>query len=88
MESATIHSRRSHRGLCTTVEGIKIHRKDCKNILSLRLAESERIVEVTWPSEHNADYIRGIHISGENRPGLLSDITHAISTTKIQISAL
>jgi (p)ppGpp synthase/HD superfamily hydrolase len=67
-------------GFVTTVEGIKIHRKDCKNILSLRLAESERIVEVTWPSEHNTDYITGIHISGEDRPGLLSDITHAIST--------
>jgi GTP diphosphokinase / guanosine-3',5'-bis(diphosphate) 3'-diphosphatase len=67
-------------GFVTTVEGIKIHRKDCKNILSLRLAESERIVEVNWPSEHSADFITGIHISGEDRPALLSDVTHAIST--------
>jgi guanosine-3',5'-bis(diphosphate) 3'-pyrophosphohydrolase len=67
-------------GFVTTGEGIKIHRKDCKNVLTLRLAESERIVEVGWPSEHNADFITGIHISGEDRPALLSDITHAIST--------
>jgi (p)ppGpp synthase/HD superfamily hydrolase len=67
-------------GFVTTVEGIKIHRKDCKNVLSLRLAESERIVEVSWPAEHKADFITGIHIGGEDRPGLLSDITHAIST--------
>jgi GTP diphosphokinase / guanosine-3',5'-bis(diphosphate) 3'-diphosphatase len=67
-------------GFVTTVEGIKIHRKDCKNVLSLRLAESERIVEVGWPSEHKADFITGIHISGEDRPALLSDVTHAIST--------
>jgi GTP diphosphokinase / guanosine-3',5'-bis(diphosphate) 3'-diphosphatase len=69
-------------GFITTGEGIKIHRKDCKNVISLRLAESERIVEVGWPSEHNADYITGIRISGDDRPALLSDITHAISTYK------
>ncbi|MBP8976414.1 MAG: bifunctional (p)ppGpp synthetase/guanosine-3',5'-bis(diphosphate) 3'-pyrophosphohydrolase [Bacteroidetes bacterium] len=67
-------------GFITTGEGIKIHRKDCKNILTLRLAESARIVEVTWPQSDGADYIAGIHISGEDRPGLLNDVTHAISS--------
>ncbi|MBN1398698.1 MAG: bifunctional (p)ppGpp synthetase/guanosine-3',5'-bis(diphosphate) 3'-pyrophosphohydrolase, partial [Bacteroidetes bacterium] len=67
-------------GFVTTGEGIKIHRKDCKNIISLRLAESSRIVEVEWPMSNEADFITGIHISGEDRPALLSDITHVIST--------
>lgn len=67
-------------GFVTTGEGIKIHKKDCKNILSLRLAESARIVEVGWPSTNGADFITGIHIDAEDRPGLLSDITNAIST--------
>jgi GTP pyrophosphokinase len=67
-------------GFVTTVEGIKIHRRDCKNILALRLAESARIVDVSWPAEHSADFIAGIHISGEDRPALLSDVTHAISS--------
>ena len=67
-------------GFITTGEGIKIHRKECKNIISLRLAESSRIVEVGWPPSDSADFIVGIHISGEDRTGLLSDITHAIST--------
>ncbi|HOV99239.1 MAG TPA: bifunctional (p)ppGpp synthetase/guanosine-3',5'-bis(diphosphate) 3'-pyrophosphohydrolase [Bacteroidota bacterium] len=67
-------------GFITTGEGIKIHRKDCKNILTLRLAESARIVEVTWPQSDEADYIAGIHISGEDRLGLLNDVTHAISS--------
>jgi GTP diphosphokinase / guanosine-3',5'-bis(diphosphate) 3'-diphosphatase len=66
-------------GFVTTGEGIKIHRKDCKNIVSLRLAESSRIVDVGWPSSNEADFITGIHIGGEDRPGLLSDITHVIS---------
>jgi GTP diphosphokinase / guanosine-3',5'-bis(diphosphate) 3'-diphosphatase len=67
-------------GFVTTGEGIKIHRKDCRNILSLRLAESARIVDVSWPPENGADFITGIHIGGEDRPALLSDITHVIST--------
>lgn len=67
-------------GFITTGEGIKIHRKDCKNILTLRLAESARIVEVSWPPSNGADYIAGIHVAGDDRPGVLSDITHAISS--------
>ena len=67
-------------GFVTTGEGIKIHRKDCKNIISLRLAESARIVDVGWPPADGADFITGIHIGGEDRPALLSDITHVIST--------
>jgi guanosine-3',5'-bis(diphosphate) 3'-pyrophosphohydrolase len=67
-------------GFVTTGEGIKIHRKDCRNIISLRLAESARIVDVGWPSANEADFMTGIHIGGEDRPALLSDITHVIST--------
>jgi len=67
-------------GFVTTGEGIKIHRKDCKNVISLRLAESARIVEVAWPPANGADFIAGLRVAGEDRPGLLSDITHVIST--------
>ncbi len=67
-------------GFVTTGEGIKIHRKDCRNVVSLRLAESARIVEVSWPPASGADFIAGVHVSGEDRPGLLNDVTHAIST--------
>ncbi|MGH2568917.1 MAG: RelA/SpoT family protein, partial [Bacteroidota bacterium] len=67
-------------GFVTIGEGIKIHRKDCKNVLSMRMALSERVVEVGWPSGNGADFIAAISISGNDRPGLLSDITHAISS--------
>lgn len=66
-------------GFVTTGEGIKIHRKDCKNVISLRMAESERIVEVGWPPASGADFIAALHVAGTDRPGLLSDVTHAIS---------
>ncbi len=67
-------------GFVTIGEGIKIHRKDCKNVLSKRMAESERIVEVSWPPANGADFIAAIRLYGKDRPGLLSDVTHAISS--------
>jgi guanosine-3',5'-bis(diphosphate) 3'-pyrophosphohydrolase len=67
-------------GFVTIGEGIRIHRKDCKNVLSKRMAESERIVDVSWPSANGADFIVAVRVYGKDRPGLLSDVTHAIST--------
>lgn len=66
-------------GFVTIGEGIKIHRKDCKNVISMRMAESERLVEVSWPPANGADFIAAIHVSGKDRSGLLSDVTHVIS---------
>ncbi len=66
-------------GFVTIGEGIKIHRKDCKNVISKRMTESERIVEVSWPPANGVDFIVAIRVYGKDRPGLLSDVTHAIS---------
>jgi (p)ppGpp synthase/HD superfamily hydrolase len=66
-------------GFVTIGEGIKIHRKDCRNVVSMRMTESERIVEVGWPPANGADFIAAIRLSGKDRSGLLSDVTHAIS---------
>ncbi len=66
-------------GFVTVGEGIKIHRKDCKNVISMRMAESERLVEVSWPDKNGPDFIAALRVSGKDRPALLSDITHAIS---------
>ena len=67
-------------GFVTIGEGIRIHRKDCKNVLSKRMTESERLVEVGWPAANAADFIVAVRVYGKDRPGLLSDVTHAISS--------
>lgn len=67
-------------GFVTIGEGIKVHRKDCKNVISKRMAESERIVEVSWPLSNAADFIAALRVYGKDRSGLLSDVTHAISS--------
>lgn len=39
----------------------------------------ERIVHVSWPESTSSDFIAGIRISGDDRKGLLNDVTDAIS---------
>ncbi len=69
-------------GLVTIGEGVKIHRRECKNMKYIESDDRRaRLIDVEWPStEENADYLVGIHISGEDRPGMISDLTHVIST--------
>ena len=67
-------------GFVTTGEGIKIHRRNCKNIRLMMQMASSRIVEVNWPSDSSVLFVAGIKIAGDDRPGMLNDITHAISS--------
>jgi RelA/SpoT family (p)ppGpp synthetase len=68
-------------GFVTTGEGIKIHRRNCKNIRLMLQMQSNRIMEVNWPADESTMFVAGIKTSGDDRPGLLNDVTHSISTT-------
>jgi GTP diphosphokinase / guanosine-3',5'-bis(diphosphate) 3'-diphosphatase len=66
-------------GFITKGEGVKIHMKGCHNFSRLADQQPQRMVEVGWPPPNGAEYAAAIHISGEDRTGLLNDITHLIS---------
>ncbi|HTK83247.1 MAG TPA: bifunctional (p)ppGpp synthetase/guanosine-3',5'-bis(diphosphate) 3'-pyrophosphohydrolase [Bacteroidota bacterium] len=67
-------------GYVTTGEGVKIHLKSCRNFLSASSGDPRRVVEVGWPMVNGMEYTAAIRISGEDRTGMLNDITHSIST--------
>ncbi len=67
-------------GFVTSGEGVKIHRKTCKNIQVMLQMENERLVDVNWPSDSNDMFVAGIRIIGEDRTAMLNDITHSISS--------
>jgi len=68
-------------GVVTVGQGVKIHRANCKNVQKISTTSGERMIDVSWPStDEGADYLVGIRIFGEDRPGMLSDLTHVIST--------
>ena len=67
-------------GFISKTEGIKIHKKSCKNLSNLFLTDPASIIEVQWPEQVEEDFFVGIKIHGEDRPGMLNEITHVIST--------
>jgi (p)ppGpp synthase/HD superfamily hydrolase len=73
-------------GYITKTEGIKIHRRNCNNIVNLYLMDCSRIVDINWGESALTEFSAGIRIIGEDRPGILNDITEMISKTyKINI---
>lgn len=66
-------------GFVSKTEGIKIHRKSCKNIVNLFLHDPDRILEINWNDNGTSEYTGGLKIIGEDRPGMLNDITNIIS---------
>ncbi len=74
-------------GFITQGHGMKVHRRNCQNILRLRRDAEEidptlkdRLVSIAWPADGESKYLSGIRVEGEDRPGILNEIAHAIST--------
>jgi len=67
-------------GYVTIGEGIKIHRKDCKNLISMIKLNESRLVPVNWPKTNGAFFVAGINLRGEDMPGILKDISNSITT--------
>jgi GTP diphosphokinase / guanosine-3',5'-bis(diphosphate) 3'-diphosphatase len=66
-------------GYITIGEGIKIHRKNCKNLVSLSENNENRLVPVEWPGDKESYFLAGISIKGEDRPGILKDLSNSIA---------
>ncbi len=67
-------------GFVTRGEGIKIHRKDCINIERLREQDEDRLIDVVWSAVlDGVSFPVGITIEGEDKPGMLKEITTVIS---------
>ena len=66
-------------GYISKTEGIKIHKKSCKNLSNLFLSDPQRSIDVQWPEQVEDEFFVGIRISGEDRPGMLNSITNVIS---------
>lgn len=65
-------------GYVTIGEGLKVHKKNCKEIIQISEKEPNKIIAVSWPNLENSTFIAGLSIKGEDSPGLLNDISHTI----------
>ncbi|HKI44817.1 MAG TPA: bifunctional (p)ppGpp synthetase/guanosine-3',5'-bis(diphosphate) 3'-pyrophosphohydrolase [Balneolales bacterium] len=66
-------------GFISRIGDIKIHRVNCKNTRYLLQTDAERIIDVSWARNTNVQFIGAIRIIGEDRVGLINDITDVIS---------
>ena len=66
-------------GYITIGEGIKIHRKDCKNLINMLKHGEHKLVPVRWPNSNGSQFVAGIRIRGEDNPGVLTDISNSIT---------
>ncbi len=65
-------------GLVTVGSGIKVHRKNCHNVLDLEKKVGNRFVDMSWSSMQDGNFIVAARITGDDRAGMLNDITNAI----------
>ncbi len=67
-------------GFIRSGRGVSIHRSTCPNAIRMleREASSRKALDVSWGSKKSQEFIAALRVSGDDRPGMLNDITHAI----------
>ncbi|WP_299892300.1 RelA/SpoT family protein [uncultured Lacinutrix sp.] len=66
-------------GFLTINDGIKVHKKNCPNALSLQSNYAYRIMQAKWIDSSQQEYYANIKLSGIDNLGLVNDITKVIS---------
>jgi GTP diphosphokinase / guanosine-3',5'-bis(diphosphate) 3'-diphosphatase len=66
-------------GFITINEGIKIHRMDCPNALSLQSNFAYRIMQAKWIDSTQQEFKASLNITGIDTLGLTSELTKVIS---------
>ena len=79
-------------GFVTRGRGVTIHRTDCVNVLHLAESERERLIDAEWQSGAQTSagekYTTEIKIYGNNRTGLLVDISKILTERGIDVTSM
>ena len=74
-------------GFITRGRGVTVHRSSCSS-LPLLSEESDRLVPVDWEVERNDIFNVRIKVVGQDRKGLLKDMTESISKLNINLTSV
>lgn len=66
-------------GFVTINEGIKVHRKDCPNAISMQSNYAYRIIPARWIDSTQEEFRAVLHITGMDSLGLTNELTRVIS---------
>ena len=78
-------------GFVTRGRGVSIHRTDCVNVINMTDFDRGRLIEADWEPEDikgGETFLTEINIYGNNRVGLLVDITKIFTEQKIDIHSI
>ncbi len=67
-------------GFVSVNEGIKVHKKNCPNAISLQSNYAYRIISAKWIDSTQEEFKSEIQLTGIDNLGLISSITEVIST--------
>ncbi|WP_375237864.1 RelA/SpoT family protein [Aurantibacter sp.] len=67
-------------GFITINEGIKVHKKNCPNAVSLQSNYAYRIISAKWIDSSQQEFTAQIKLTGIDNVGLLNDVTKVISS--------
>jgi len=67
-------------GFVTINEGIKVHRNDCPNALSLQSQYAYRVIAAKWIDSTQYGYKASLKITGIDNLGLVNEVTKIISS--------
>jgi guanosine-3',5'-bis(diphosphate) 3'-pyrophosphohydrolase len=74
-------------GFVTRGRGVSVHRADCANAVSLRGAQTERLIEVEWDDDSAGSFVALVEVKALDRSRLLLDIAATLSEAKVNILA-
>ncbi|MCL4156368.1 UNVERIFIED_CONTAM: hypothetical protein GTU68_052448 [Idotea baltica] len=66
-------------GFLTVNEGLKVHKKNCPNAVSLQSNYAYRIMPAKWIDSSQQEFLAKIEITGIDHIGLVNDITNIVS---------
>jgi len=66
-------------GFITISEGIKVHKKDCPNAISMQSNYAYRIIKAKWIDSSQQEFKAILHLSGVDNKGIVNNLTRIIS---------
>ena len=66
-------------GFISINEGLKVHKKDCTNALSLQSNFAYRIIKAKWVDSSSDEFTAILKLSGIDNIGIVSEVTQSIS---------
>ena len=68
-------------GFISVKDGVKVHKKDCPNSISLRSNYAYRVISANWIDSENHEFNAKIELTGIDSLGVMNNITSIISNS-------